>query len=323
MKLRKFCSKCGRLFEEKEKIYPDFLCKECYGDVDLDLELPQKIQIRRCTECGAISLRIDDKFMKWQYIPEDETQIDFLSRLLYENLIFRLEEKNNLQCNLFISQDTELDQEKDISFQLECYKNPNIPPETLDFLIKLRDISCIHCAKKSGGRFDAIVQIRIQHPRDERRLPEILQEIRAIEEEENHKNLAFFISKVDETTNGFDLLVSNNAMGRALMNKLRSRFPFEIKHSRRLMGLDSENGQKMYRQSTLLRLVPVERGDKILFDGQRYHVKNITHHKVILEKLPDKKVKQINFDQFQKKKWVFVEEENPDDESTEDNPSQN
>ena len=308
MKLRKFCSKCGKTLEASDHIYEGFQCETCYGKIELNIEFPHKIQLRHCSECGAYSFRIDEKMFKWEFKSDEDTEIDFLSQLLYKHILFSLEDKHQLQCSLFFPDKIQLTQEKDIISRVEFRKTDQVPVDPYDVIVKTREINCIHCAKKSGGGFDAIVQIRIQHPRDEPRLQEILKECRLIEYEQNHKNLGFFITKVEWTTNGFDLKVSKNAMSRALMNNLKIKFPIEIKHSRKLVGLNQEDGSKLYRQSTLLRLVPVHPGDTIIFDGFTYTVKYLTHNKIVLIKIPENKIKQVNFEMFQKKKWKFAEE---------------
>ncbi|MHA1777634.1 MAG: NMD3-related protein [Promethearchaeota archaeon] len=312
MKLRRFCSKCGKIMNNEEKIYPGFLCRACYGKEEIHVHLPQKIQLRKCYICSAVSLRIDDKFLDWQYVPPDELEIDFLSNLLHEALIFSLEDKYSIHCILFLPQSISFDQDSDIHVRIEYQKSDELITGELSLEIQLRKIQCPYCAQKSGGRFDAILQIRIQHPRDIPRLQEILDEIHLIEANEHQKNLSFFITKIENTINGFDLKISNNAMARTLIHQLRTKYPFEVKYSKRLMGIDHETGTRLYRQSTLLRLIPVHKKDHILFDGKDYQVKNITHNKVILIELSGKKVKQLNFDQFQKKKWHFLENESED-----------
>lgn len=59
----------------------------------------------------------------------------------------------------------------------------------------MKKIQCPYCAQKSGGRFDAIIQIRIQHPRDNPMLQIILDEIHHIEFDEHQKNLSFLSPK--------------------------------------------------------------------------------------------------------------------------------
>ena len=47
-------------------------------------------------------------------------------------------------------------------------------------------------------------------------------------------------------------------------------------------------------------------------------MKHLTHNKVVLIKHPENKVKHVNFEMFQKKKWKFAEEEAEIDVDTEE-----
>ena len=45
MKLRKFCSKCGKLFEDNEEIFEGFLCQSCYGKTPEEIVFPDEITL--------------------------------------------------------------------------------------------------------------------------------------------------------------------------------------------------------------------------------------------------------------------------------------
>ena len=305
MKLRRFCAKCGKEIQNTENINEGFLCDNCYGKEITPYILLDHIQLRSCVFCNAFSIRYDDRETKWVYKPEDENDLDFITRILFENIYFKLEKKQNLTYNLFLPSDVKSSQTEDIEVQIEVSGDNSQHFLDGTMLIKLRKIHCPHCAKKQGGRFDAIVQIRIQHEQNEGRLAEVMKAVQEIEKTANFENLHNFISILEKTTNGYDLKVSTNSMARTLESKLRARFPFEVKRSKRLMGIDLEKGSRLYRHSILLRLVPVERGDRIILDGLEFLIKNITKKKIILQNIHTDKIQQENFDVFQKKKWHY------------------
>jgi nonsense-mediated mRNA decay protein 3 len=316
LKLRRFCAKCGKQLNDLTQNYPGFICASCYGQVAKDYALPLKFQFRRCLYCKAFSLKKkkEDQEYAWEYKPKDESDIDFLSRMLYSRILFHLEKKYNYRFELFIPQEIDLNENKIFSVQVHAKALEdiqNLPNKEIE--IQMREIHCPHCAKKHGGRFDAIVQIRIQSSKDKTRLDEIKAEVNSIEKEENFSHLQNFISKMDSTINGFDMKVSTNGMAKVLIAKLRAKYRFEIKHSKKLMGVDGETGADLYRHSTLLRLVPVQRGDRIKIDNIAYEVKNTTKNRIVLHTIKGGKVKQVNFGLFQKKKWSFYTEEEDQD----------
>lgn len=334
MKLRRFCAKCGQEITANDPIFEGFLCGECAGKETSAYPLPETLQLRQCVFCQAFSLRdpTTDHEYEWGYQPKDESDVDYITRLLYEYIFFHLEQKHNLVYDLFFPQDLSIAQDADIQIRVEVVGGTDLrlenepkqvhsgkSEENISQIpiqnyqegiinLRLRRIHCPHCAKRQGGRFDAIVQIRIQHDRDQSRLPQIMADIQAIDHSANIEHLQNFITHTEQTTNGYDLKVSTNAMARVIISRLRELYPFEIKHSKRLMGIDPENGSRLYRHSTLLRLVPVLRDDRITLDGVSYRVHNLTKKKVILQEIQNEKMHHVNFDIFQKKKWFFFDD---------------
>ena len=95
-------------------------------------------------------------------------------------------------------------------------------------------------------------------------------------------------------------------MSRILEKELRLNYPFEVKHSSKLMGINGENGTRLYRHSVLLRLIPLKKGDIISLGGIKFTVFNLTKKKIKLQRYGSVKIQQENFSILQKKKWFFL-----------------
>ncbi len=309
MKLRRFCSKCGKNLGSNDKIFDGFVCEVCFGKKPLESRLPTKIQLRQCVHCNAFSLKKEDQELKWGYQPDDEPDIDFLTRILFEQIFISLEKKHKRKYELFFEQDLNIRVDFDINLVINTTSEALISSAEDSLMIKRKLIHCPYCAKKKGGRFDAIVQIRIQNSKENSILDSLMVEIKKIEATENFLRIQNYISKVSYTVNGYDLMVSTNAMGRVLVSKLRARYPFEIKKSKKLIGVDQEKGSDLYRLTTLLRLLPVVAKDRIEIEKIIYTVKKITRNKVVLQNVESDKISQVNYDIFQKKKWHLIEDE--------------
>ncbi len=305
MKLRKFCAKCGKALTDVSKNYKNFLCDECTSQIIPNYIIPEKLTLRNCIYCGAYSLKSKDQEYSWQYKSLAMDDSEFLKKILKENIFLKFDKKFNVKSE-FSFENPYLSERIDIKTNI-IVKSEEDSDVQEEILIKIRDIHCPYCAKRSGGRFDAIVQIRIQHSKDEKKLEEISTYISKIEEKENFKNLSNFISKIDYVTNGFDLKVSTNAMARVLIARLRKKYHFEIKVSKKLIGVDQEKGSDLYRLSTLLRLIPVEKNDSILFEGIKYSVKSISKNRISLQNVNGGKIKNIKYSEFHEKKWIFLE----------------
>ena len=305
MKLRKFCAKCGRALTNESNNYNNYLCTDCNSQIVPNYVIPEKFTLRNCNNCGAYSLKTKDQEYNWQYKSSAIDDSVFLKKILKENFFLKFDKKFNVKSE-FSFENPDLFERIDIITNV-IIKSKDKPEVQEEILIKLREISCPYCARRRGGRFDAIVQIRIQHQKDEKKIEEILADCLKIEESENFRRLSNFISKIDNVTNGFDLKVSTNAMARVFIARLRKKYHFEIKISKKLIGVDSEKGSDLYRLSTLLRLIPVDKNDLILFEGIKYYVKSISKNRISLQIVSGGKIKNIKYSDFQGKKWLFLE----------------
>ena len=165
MKLRRFCAKCGKVVDNQYQINNNFLCEDCSGLIRVSYTVPQKIQFRSCVFCNAHSIRNGsiDKEYPWAYKPEDESDLDFVSRLLYEHLFLKIEKKQNLTYELFLPLNFKIVQKGDLEVKIEVSGTDSQKFDEGTMTIKLRRIHCPHCAKREGGGFDCTLQIRIQH----------------------------------------------------------------------------------------------------------------------------------------------------------------
>ena len=304
MKLRRFCAKCGKPITDANRIPNEFICRECSTSFIETENTSLKITLRRCKECGAFSLLNQGKEFPWIFKPKEQSDMDFLSDLLYKHIFLRLEKKEDAEYSLFFEENVKFLSNQSITVIVESVRK--LATLRSPFLIREKDIMCVHCAKKVGGRFDAVVQIRIQHDDDKERLEKIMEEVGKIDFEEKHRNLKNFISVTDTVTNGFDLKTSSNPMSNVLIRRLRVKFHLELKTSKKLMGPDPETGGDMYRHYTLLRLLPVIKNDIVLVENVSYRVKKVTKNKVVLQHLTSNKVQQHSFSLFQKKKWKIL-----------------
>jgi 60S ribosomal export protein NMD3 len=233
--------------------------------------------------------------------------LDFVSRLLYSYIFISLEKKTGMSYTLYLDPE-EFQKSKD-SFKLiitpVSLTQDKVSIANHEYIVKILNIHCPSCAKIIGGRFNAIVQIRIQNPKDVTKLDEIMNLVVQIEQSARTENNENFISRIEPVTNGYDLKVSTNTMAKILVSKLQGRYYFEMKSSNRLIGRDSETSADLYRRSTLLRLLPVEKGDSILWEDEPMVINKIIHNRVLLQNVLSGEVKTIKFGDFQRKRWFF------------------
>lgn len=305
MKLHRFCSKCGKSLNNDIELSDNFLCQECLGCIELEILIPQII-LHRCKLCGAYSISKDSNQSEWFYQKKDEFDLDFLTRILYEKVIFAMEKKMKIKIEIFFPNDLKLSMLNEIPlvFQAKSESTNQFLQKSLKINLKLQ--VCANCAKKIGNRFDAILQIRIQSERDQDRLDEIMNLCEEISYQSQMKDARNFVAKVEKVPNGFDLKLSSNNFLRILFNQLKKRFCFQIKRSAHLVGVDPENGADLYRQTLLLKLVPVKKDDIIIIENIEYTVHKITNQKLYLQNNVSKQITQANFSIFEKKRFQIL-----------------
>ena len=314
MGLNRFCAKCGKPLKKAE-VFDGFLCEACYGQDIPDLVLPPKFMIRQCVMCGAYSLRFDDKETEWRFKADTEENIDFLTKMLYEEYFYHIENKEHIQIEFYFPSNFAIIQENDAKIVMSInFNDENKSNLEKPLIVKFRTIHCVHCAKKLGGRFDSVLQVRIQHERDDPKLDEIYEECQIIESHLRFNSPKQFISKKEDCPHGFDLKLSTNSMLKLLSNRLRARYNFLMKLTKKLIGVNPENGGELYRHYALLKLVPVEKNDLVEIDGQKYWVKKVAKNKIGLQEFGNTKNHQVNFSIFEKKKWQLLDQTEIDEQ---------
>ncbi len=302
MKLSRFCAKCGKKLDANDT-NPDFLCNQCAQIKIPNIPIPQSIEIQFCNQCGAIALSKEEQEFPWVFKPNDESLLDFLTRMLYENIFFKFEKKYGFIYELFLPSSLSLKSGQNISLLLQI-QEPNYPTKfqkTIEIYVKER--ICSNCSRKIGGRFDATIQIRILESDDLAKLDGIMEYILKMNEEIQMKDSANFISKIEKTTNGFDLKISNNVALKSLVHNLRAKFTLQLKFSKSLYGLEKSTGATLYRNNILLRILPVEKGEFLQIDSKYYLVKGFQQNRIVLQDLTSNKNKQYPFTIFEKKKY--------------------
>ncbi|MEM5836554.1 MAG: NMD3-related protein [Candidatus Aenigmatarchaeota archaeon] len=219
----KFCPRCGK---RTEKLYEGF-CESCFlSRFSFAEKIPAKILVKECKLCGKFFLNkscgsmenLIETFLQNFLKEEDLTSISYRisDNKLYLNLLLKI---NNLEKK----------EEK-----------------VLDLVIK--KIICQACSMKASGYFQAILQVRAP--------PEFLQEIKEEIEKQmsylnQYDNLAF-ISKLEETKNGFDVFVGSKNSANEMARLLKTKYKAKLKITRKLAG--RIRGKKVYRDTILISI---------------------------------------------------------------------
>ena len=220
----KFCPKCGR---SVEKLY-NGLCKDCFLEkFSLVKDIPDRIIVKICKSCGKYF--IDQKESHTLENTIDLFLPDLLENPEITNATYRIE-KNKIHLNLDLKfDDLEKKEEK-----------------TSELVIK--SILCQSCSMKKSGYFQAILQVRAPKQLHERLEQEVKNQINFLAKH----NKSAFISKIENTKNGFDVYIGSRSVANEVAKKLKNKFIAEKKISRKLSGM--KGGKRVYRGTILVSI---------------------------------------------------------------------
>jgi nonsense-mediated mRNA decay protein 3 len=259
-----FCPRCGDECEPPED-RPELpgaqrdservLCDACYFDAFDLVDAPEEIQVRVCSQCGAVhkgnrwvdvgaedytdiaveqvsealGVHVDAEAVDWQVAPE---QLD----------------RNNIRMH---AEFTGVVRGTPVSEQVA------VP-------VKISRQTCERCGKIAGGSFASVVQVRAdgRDPTAEEveRAETIARQYVADREATGDRNA--FITEVNELDEGLNMKISTNQMGHGIAKRITAQLGGSYSDSKRLITED-EDGQKLYRMTYAVRLPRYRQGEII------------------------------------------------------------
>jgi len=219
---KKFCPKCGR---EVEKLY-ESLCEKCFLG-KTKLEIPEKIVVKECRNCGKIYFEKDSAESIEGMV--DKTLSKILEKPDVESASYRIEgDKIHVTLNLKYH-DLEKSEEKTI-------------------LLISKKITCESCSMKAVGYYQAILQLRVP----EKLLDVIIEDVKNQIDLFRKYDTLSFISKIEKKKNGADVYIGSKSVANNIAKNIKTKFGAETKLSSKLSGLIS--GRKVYRDTILISI---------------------------------------------------------------------
>jgi len=204
------CPKCGTSSDEKE--FYEAFCVDCYP---FNIVLPKGARVELCKRCGQMRLRGE-----WQ--PYNRRKIE-------EWLCGRCKGSYE-SCGYSLGSSV-------LSF--EFGKDGKRKTIARDWELETQDTICQNCSRASGGYFEAILQLRGDSDKVERKAQKLGTEL----------GRKTFISKWDEMHGGLDLYVGST---RVVLETLQRIGLKADKISRKLTG--RREGKKLYRTTFAIRV---------------------------------------------------------------------
>jgi len=291
---RKFCAICGKDINDNA---PHFgMCFECYLNEHPLFKLDKAFHIKVCLDCG----RYSKKEIWFNSTSEEinEVIIDALDRFLLKPV----NNSENIEFNIILNENSFNYSSKDLLVSLDVKiigwlkGNQNIFHEEV-VAVRIDYELCKNCTNLRGGMyFLSILQIRVSNPIYFYIIDAMINEIYAYVENIFQKDDRQYISKLVEHKNGVDLLLSTNELMNHIVSYLKSKYYFELKRTKKLVGRDAQKGRNLYRLKTLIRLLPFKKNDKIMINDELFHIESISRkHVIIRDQLDNKSIKKYSY----------------------------
>jgi nonsense-mediated mRNA decay protein 3 len=202
----KFCFICGK---NTRKLIEGY-CEDCYNKNFNLIEIPKELKITKCSKCGKIRQK-----NKW-ITAELENLIKNNIKILGKNVKAKLDENKIIVSGSLIPKTTK--------------------EEVHEININVIKTLCNECSKKTGGYYEAIIQLRGNINEG------ILNLI------DNEARNTFY--KIKNVKNGFDLYIGNEHIANRIAEILKRNYKFKVKKSFKLHT--KKEGKDIYKTTILI-----------------------------------------------------------------------
>ncbi|MEJ2249584.1 MAG: NMD3-related protein [Candidatus Lokiarchaeota archaeon] len=284
----KFCMICGKALDKNA---PNFsTCLECYIKENPLFELPESFNFKVCSDCFSYS-----KSNEW-IRPENDDILDIIQSAVHTFLLEHFNNYEDIEFEFSFNKDNFGFTSKDLLDHLEVeiigasLSDPRIVhKESMN--INIHYDLCENCANIRGGmHYVSILQLRVKDESYFDNLKEIMDDIQVYMENLHQEDPKQYISKLVDQKNGLDLYLSTNQLLNYLISYLRSKYNFYMKRSKKLVGRDIQRGKNIYRLKSVLKFLPVDKGNIVVIGTERYVVDQILKNKVILKSESNQKI---------------------------------
>jgi len=256
-----FCPRCGDPIEQPvesagwESDRDRSLCASCYTDEYDLVDAPDRIEIRVCSQCGAVH-----RGNRWVDVgAEDYT--DIAVDVVTEALSVHVAASG-------ISWQVAPEQVDPTTIRMHCQfsgvlRETPISEEVV-VPVKISRETCTRCGRIAGGSYASIVQVRAvdREPAatEKERATEIAHEM--VEALEERGDREAFVTEIDDVEGGLDIRLSTNRLGEQVARRLVEECGGSYSDHETLVTEDGD-GNEVYRVTFAVHLPAYRPGEVI------------------------------------------------------------
>jgi nonsense-mediated mRNA decay protein 3 len=245
------CPDCGAPTPDGEP------CDECYADSVDDLDVPDEIEVRVCSGCGSY-VRDGGWTSHDEPLPDDELAVAAVKDALRIHV-----EAREPQVSVGVeSQDPNVLR---VRAEAVAYVRGYRAEDDRTVRVVLSRETCPTCAKRSGGYYESVVQVRAdgRDPTDEE-TERALEHAYAVAGRD-YADRDTFVTETREVRGGLDIYMSTSDAGLQVARRMVDEYGGGYEDSATLVG--DEDGEEVYRVTYAVSLPEFVPGDIVRVDG--------------------------------------------------------
>jgi nonsense-mediated mRNA decay protein 3 len=245
VQLKAPCYQCGN------PAVLDGLCVKCYDEEHPLIEVSSPLSLLACKRCGSVKIPGGWKKMAVDVSESDDLwppQLDILLDIEVKPSVPGIE--------LTIEEEKRLDRVLHIILTALGSSHEALPPHQEQHRVEVRFSygTCDTCAMKSGGYYEAILQVRADsRPLTDEEEDDIVRTVTEMTIADYGTDNKAFVSKISSDKFGLDFQIGSEHLCRMIAKDLESRYLAERKDNFKLIGQD-KGGKDKFRITILIRL---------------------------------------------------------------------
>ncbi len=245
------CPECGAPTAEGE------LCDECYADDTDPLSVPDEVVVRVCAKCGSY-VRDGGWTSHDEPLPDEELAVAAVK----DALGLHVEAREPRVAVGVESRDTNT---LEVEVEAVAYVRGYRVEDERAVRVRLDYETCPTCAKRSGGYYAGVVQIRAEgrEPTDDE-MDRALEHAYGIAGRD-YGDRDTFVTKTEEVRGGLDIYMSTNVSGMQIARNMTQEYGGSYDDSATLVG--EKDGEELYRVTYAVTLPEFVPGDVVDVDG--------------------------------------------------------